>query len=213
MSLIFFNNPFKESDHSILNNSILDKHNHENDYCYHPLASYYPYCYNYHPFAYHPYPQFGKSCTNTQKLPSKINNNTKDSKKQSTCSFKPFKQDTYKLVDFRPKNTLCEDNHNYYIQLDLPGMSKDQIHMELSEDNVLTISGERKDSKYKPTNRNPNMKVSKMECEYGKFSRSFSIPDTANFEKISAKMENGSLEVIIPKAEPPNNQCRIIHVQ
>jgi len=57
------------------------------------------------------------------------------------------------------------------------------------------------------------MKYSKMECEYGQFSRSFSVPETANLEKIKAKMENGVLEVIIPKAEPPKSQRRTVQVQ
>ena len=52
-----------------------------------------------------------------------------------------------------------------------------------------------------------------MECEYGQFSRSFSVPETANLEKIKAKMENGVLEVIIPKAEPPKSQRRTVQVQ
>ncbi|ORY23387.1 HSP20-like chaperone, partial [Neocallimastix californiae] len=105
-----------------------------------------------------------------------------------------------------PKNNLCEDDKNYYIQLDLPGMTKEEIHMELSEDNILIISGER-ENKYKKAS---NMKISKMECEYGKFSRSFSIPETADLNKIEAKMENGSLQVIIPKAEAPKIQRRTI---
>ncbi|OUM59145.1 hypothetical protein PIROE2DRAFT_32107, partial [Piromyces sp. E2] len=64
---------------------------------------------------------------------------------------------------------------------DLPRLSKEQIHMELSEDSILTISGER-NKKY----NGEGIKYSKMECEYDKFSRSFSIPETGNLEKIEA---------------------------
>ena len=205
MSLFFLNDPIKESDRSILNNSVLDDNksdkSDDNEYYNHPLVSGYPYFFGYPPYAYHPNSQSAKP---SQKSNQKSNNNT--AKRQSSQA---FDKDVYKLVDFRPKNNLCEDNKNYYIQLDLPGMTKEQIHMELSEDSILIISGER-ENKYKKA---ANMKISKMECEYGKFSRSFSIPETADLDKIEAKMENGSLQVIIPKAEPPKNQRRTIQVQ
>jgi len=202
MSFFLFDDPIKESERSILNNSVLDDHDKENDYYNHPLVSGYPYFFGYPPYPYHPNPQAAKSAA-AQKAAPKSNYNANAAKRQSS--------DVYKLVDFRPKNNLCEDDKNYYIQLDLPGMTKDQIHMELSEDNIVTISGER-ENKYKKLGMN-NMKISKMECEYGKFSRSFSIPETANLEKIEAKMENGVLTVTIAKAETPKIQRRTIQVQ
>jgi len=203
MSLFFLNDPIRESDRSILNNSVVDDNksdsSDENDYYSHPYASAFPgFFYGYPPYAYHPKAQPAKD--NVKAAVKKA------SKRQS--SYNPYNKDVYKLVDFRPKNNLCEDEKNYYIQIDLPGMSKEQIHMELSEDSIITISGERVKK-----NNGEGMKYSKMECEYGKFSRSFSVPETANLEKIEAKMENGVLEVIIPKAEPPKTQRRTIQVQ
>jgi HSP20 family molecular chaperone IbpA len=121
-------------------------------------------------------------------------------------------KDVYKLVDFRPNNDLYEDENNYYIQLDLPGMSKEQIHMELSEDRILKISGKRQ-NKYKSPEMKSDLKISKMDCQYGKFSRAFNIHETADLDKISAKMENGVLLVTIPKAEPPKTQRRTIKFQ
>jgi len=206
MSFLFFDDPIHESERSILNNSVCDDSNKKkskNNYYNHPLASGFPgYFYGYPPYAYHPQAQANASAAATRKSTPKSNINTA-TRRPSGCS---FDKDVYKLVDFRPKNNLCEDDKNYYIQLDLPGMSKEQIHMELSEDNIITISGER-------AKKHDGMKISKMECEYGKFSRSFSVPETANIEKIEAKMENGVLEVIIPKAEAPKTQRRTIQVQ
>jgi len=207
MSLFFLNDPIKESERSILNNSVLDDNKSDDSDYYnhynHPLVSGYPYFFGYPPYAYHPNQQASKPSGNPKSTPK---SNVNATKRQSSQA---FDKDVYKLVDFRPKNNLCEDDKNYYIQLDLPGMTKEEIHMELSEDSILIISGER-ENKYKKAS---NMKISKMECEYGKFSRSFSIPETADLNKIEAKMENGSLQVIIPKAEPPKNQRRTIQVQ
>ncbi|KAG4105700.1 HSP20-like chaperone [Neocallimastix lanati (nom. inval.)] len=164
---------------------------------------------------------------------------------------KTFNSDVFKAVDFSPKINLSEDENNYYIHADLPGMNKDQVKMELSDDDrVLTISGERetiidnsdknskkdsnndsnKDStkdenikdkanenkedqkkeqkkEQKEANKEENnKKYSRIECSYGKFSRSFSIPENADINNIQAKMENGVLEVTLKKMEPQKNE-------
>ncbi|ORY37366.1 HSP20-like chaperone [Neocallimastix californiae] len=162
-----------------------------------------------------------------------------------------FNSDVFKAVDFSPKINLSEDENNYYIHADLPGMNKDQVKMELSDDDrVLTISGERetiiddsdKNSK-KDSNNDSNIdstkdenvkdkanenkknqkkeqkkeqkeikkeennkKYSRIECSYGKFSRSFSIPENADINNIQARMENGVLEVTLKKMEPQKNE-------
>ncbi|ORX78550.1 HSP20-like chaperone [Anaeromyces robustus] len=162
----------------------------------------------------------------------------------------------FKLVDYTPNINLSEDEKNYYIHADLPGMTKDQVKMELNEDRILTISGEResiydnneekeekeekekqekgKEEEEENTERmeteeentttttttteenkknNENRKYSMIECSYGKFSRSFTLPEDANLDGIQAKMENGVLEVIINKIETPKLQNRCIQIQ
>ncbi|ORX80557.1 HSP20-like chaperone, partial [Anaeromyces robustus] len=133
---------------------------------------------------------------------------------------KAFNNDIFKSVDFNPKINLSEDEKNYYIHADLPGMNKDQVKMELSDDDrVLTISGERetiidnsneganankealKEETKKEAKKENNKKYSRIECSYGKFSRSFTLPENANLENIQAKMDNGVLEVTINKKE------------
>jgi len=68
-------------------------------------------------------------------------------------------------------------------------------------------------NKMNDNNTNNERKYSIIESSYGKFSRSFNIPEDANLENIQAKMENGVLEVIINKIEPPKNQNRTIQIQ
>jgi len=138
---------------------------------------------------------------------------------------KAFNSDVFKSVDFSPKINLSEDENNYYIHADLPGMNKDQVKMELSDDNhVLTISGEREsiidnsdnnnddtknDNKNKEnSNKRNTKKYSKIECSYGKFSRSFTLPENADINKIQARLENGVLEVHLPKLEPTKKEQR-----
>jgi len=145
---------------------------------------------------------------------------------------KAFDKDVFKTVDFSPKINLSEDEKNYYIHADLPGLNKDQVKMELSnDDHVLTISGERetvidnsnsndekkdqkegqkegqkeneKKSEKETINKNNNKKYSRIECSYGRFERSFSIPENADVTAIQAKLENGVLEVTLPKLTAP----------
>jgi len=190
------------------NNSLMDSFfntNLEDEFFNHPLISFpsiYPYYYNHHPIE------------NLEKQISKA-----------------FDKDVFKAVDFSPKINLSEDEKNYYIHADLPGLNKDQVKMELSDDDhVLTISGERetiidnsnsndekegqtegqkeneKETKKeikKETKTKNNKKYSRIECSYGKFERSFSIPENVDVNTIQAKMENGVLEVTLPKIATP----------
>jgi len=190
MSLFFYDFPIRESDRSILNNSIFDDFEEE-------LFD--------HPFTYtpHHYQNYRSSPQGRPKTGKKPMNNAATKRPSAHI----FDKDVYKLVDFCPRVNLGEDDTNYYIEADLPGMSKEQIQMELTEENVLTISGER------AKKESNGLKSTKMDCLYGKFSRSFSLPETAKLDGIQAKMENGVLEVIIPKAEPPKSQRRTIQIQ
>ncbi|OYZ65598.1 MAG: hypothetical protein B7Y17_03140 [Sulfuricurvum sp. 24-42-5] len=93
-----------------------------------------------------------------------------------------------------------EDEHRYYIHADLPGVSKEDIYIDL-KDNVLTLSGERKHKE------EVNEKdYYKLESFYGKFQRSFTVPDDADMEHIEATTENGVLNVMIPKAAPKESK-------
>jgi len=132
-----------------------------------------------------------------------------------------------RMMDFSPKINLSEDENNYYIHADLPGMNKDQVKMEITDDHTFTISGEResikdsdkddkaKEGETKETKKaeKKNKKYHRVECSYGKFERSFSIPENVDLNNIQAKMENGVLEVTFKKAEPPKNQKRTIQIQ
>jgi HSP20 family protein len=88
-----------------------------------------------------------------------------------------------------PQVDLYEDKDNLFFRAELPGMKKEDIHVELT-DGVLTLSGERKtfekDGEAKTTS---------------KFSRSLSVPTRVKADKITAHYENGVLTATLPKAE------------
>ena len=99
------------------------------------------------------------------------------------------------LSDFVPLVNTREAEEAYCIELDLPGIPKEDIAIT-TEDNVLTISGERKQNK-----EIKEEDYYKLESVYGTFVRSFTLPEKVDVEKIHAESRDGVLEVIIPKLE------------
>ncbi|HON19468.1 MAG TPA: Hsp20/alpha crystallin family protein [Salinivirgaceae bacterium] len=89
---------------------------------------------------------------------------------------------------------IIEHDKDVTIEIVVPGLKKDQINIELSDD-ILTIGAEVPESE---TTEN----YVKREFKCRSFKRSFSLPDNLNTEKISATHENGILRVVIEKKEP-----------
>jgi HSP20 family protein len=94
-----------------------------------------------------------------------------------------------------PAMDLVEEGDHYVLRADLPGVDEDQVNVEL-EDNVLTISGERKS---KSEERKEG--YYRIERASGAFSRSLTLPEGVDPESIRASFEKGVLEVSIPKPE------------
>ncbi|MCZ6159183.1 Hsp20/alpha crystallin family protein [Campylobacter ureolyticus] len=97
---------------------------------------------------------------------------------------------------FTPSANTREDDKAYYIEVDLPGVKKEDVSVDLDK-NHISISGERKIK-----NEIKEDDYYKVESVFGKFSRSFSLPDSVDNENIQASFENGVLEILIPKVAP-----------
>ncbi len=96
---------------------------------------------------------------------------------------------------FVPKTDIVENEKNFELHVEAPGMNKEDFKIEL-KDNHLVISGERK---FREEKNEEHFKS--IETQYGSFSRSFAMPENVEPAKISAKYNNGILEVILPKDE------------
>ncbi len=90
---------------------------------------------------------------------------------------------------------IREDENQIVIKADVPGMEQKDINVNV-DNGQLTISGERK---FNDEENKDN--YHRLERAYGKFSRSFSLPNTTDTGKISAAYTNGVLEVTLPKLE------------
>lgn len=94
-----------------------------------------------------------------------------------------------------PLSDISEDKDNFKIRLDLPGMKKEDVKINM-ENNMLSISGERKQEK-----ESDNSKYHRVERVYGKFYRSFTLPESIEHEKIDAEFKDGQLTITVPKSE------------
>ena len=90
---------------------------------------------------------------------------------------------------------LVESGDQYVLHADLPGLSEQDINVEL-ESGVLKISGERKSES--PAEKGGYRRI---ERSYGSFSRSLTLPDGVNPDAVEASFDKGVLEVKIPKPE------------
>jgi len=97
------------------------------------------------------------------------------------------------LVDFVPKVNTREDENAYYIEVELPGVKKEDVEVKV-DGNILTISGERK---FKKESKAED--YYKIESSYGTFSRSFTLPERVDVSKIEAEAQDGIIEITIPK--------------
>ena len=94
-----------------------------------------------------------------------------------------------------PAMDLVEAGDDFVLRADLPGVTENDVNIEL-EDNVLTISGERK-SEHEERKEG----YYRVERASGSFSRSLTLPEGVDADRVRASFERGVLEVRIPKPE------------
>jgi HSP20 family protein len=94
-----------------------------------------------------------------------------------------------------PAVDIKEEPDRYVLRADVPGVESKDIEITL-EDGVLTIKGERT-----LEDKEERQGYKRVERAYGSFYRRFTLPDTADADRVSATGKNGVLEVTIPKQE------------
>ena len=99
------------------------------------------------------------------------------------------------LRSWAPNVDIAENPDSYEIHAELPGMREEDINLTLNN-NVLTISGEKK----REINEEKDNFV-RVERSYGKFERSFSLPNNIVTDRVAANYSDGVLKITLPKAE------------
>lgn len=94
-----------------------------------------------------------------------------------------------------PRVDIYEDKDRLILEAELPGMKRDDFEISV-ENNVITLSGERKFEK-----KTEGDNYHRVERSYGSFTRSFTLPQTVTADDATADFENGVLRVSLPKRE------------
>jgi HSP20 family protein len=104
------------------------------------------------------------------------------------------------VAEWAPLVDISEDDKEYLIKAELPGVDKEHVKVT-AEEGAVTITGERKFEK-----EEKGRKYHRVERSYGSFVRNFSLPDDASPEKVSAEFKDGVLTVHLAKTEKPRPQ-------
>lgn len=99
----------------------------------------------------------------------------------------------WQVKPFQPTVDIYEDGEKYTLKFDLPEVKADDLHIDV-ENQTLTVSGERKLEK-----EDKKEGYHRIERSYGSFSRSFTLPNNVNAEKIMATAKDGVLRIELPK--------------
>jgi HSP20 family protein len=94
-----------------------------------------------------------------------------------------------------PAMDLVETDDHFVLRADLPGLSEDDVKIEV-EDDVLTVSGERRSE-----HETKKEGFHRVERAFGAFSRSLTLPNGVDASAVEASFDKGVLEVRIPKPE------------
>lgn len=101
----------------------------------------------------------------------------------------------YENAVWMPLTDIYEDKDKFTLKLDLPGIKKEDVKISFV-DGKLSISGDRtQESEHKDS------KCHRIERSFGRYYRSFNLPEHIQSEKINAEFKDGQLTISVPKAE------------
>jgi len=110
-------------------------------------------------------------------------------------TFLPLGAEPFSMAAWSPSCDIYETENEIVVKAEIPGLKKEDVKLSV-QDNVLTLSGERK---FEEETKKEN--YVRVERGYGSFTRSFTLPAYVDATKISAEFKDGLLEVKLPKSE------------
>ncbi|MDA8325341.1 MAG: Hsp20/alpha crystallin family protein [Nitrospiraceae bacterium] len=113
----------------------------------------------------------------------------------------------FEAEELSPSVDIFEDAGDIVLKAELPGMSKQDITVDLT-DHIITISGEKKKEE-KIEDKN----FYRVERSYGAFTRSFELPSDVKADQVKAKFHDGVLEVRLPKTEEAKRKAKSVPIE
>lgn len=106
-----------------------------------------------------------------------------------------------------PRTEIKEDNNNFYLTLELPGVKKEDLKVNI-ENGTLSIKG----TKNKET-KTENENILMSERYYGEFSRSFNLSKDIKTDSIDAEFKDGILNIVLPKVEEAKPVVKEVNIK
>ncbi|TKY59228.1 18.5 kDa class I heat shock protein [Spatholobus suberectus] len=122
-----------------------------------------------------------------------------------SASFPEFSRENSAFVSTRVDWKETPEAHVF--KADIPGLKKEEVKVQIEDDRVLQISGERNVEK-----EDKNDTWHRVERSSGKFMRRFRLPENAKVDQVKASMENGVLTVTVPKEEAEKSDVKTIQI-
>lgn len=111
------------------------------------------------------------------------------------------------MEEVAPKVDIFEEGDNFVVKAEIPGMKKEEIEVNLTDD-MVTISGEKKKEE-----KVEKKDYYRLERSYGSFSRSFRLPKEVQSDKAKATFKDGVLEVKVPKTEEAKKKEKKVSIE
>ncbi len=105
-----------------------------------------------------------------------------------------------------PSANIIEEKDSYKVSVAAPGLKKNDFNIDV-EGNMLTISSEKEETK-----EDKEAQYTRKEYNYSSFSRSFTLPEEVNQDKIEAQYEDGVLKLTLPKKEEAKKAALSKHI-
>lgn len=110
-------------------------------------------------------------------------------------------------IEPTPNVDIFEEGDNIVLKSEMPGMSKEDIEVNLTDD-TITLSGEKKKEE-----KVEKKDYYRFERSFGSFKRSFALPSEVQSDKAKASFKNGVLEIKIPKSEEAKKKEKKIEIE
>jgi HSP20 family protein len=121
--------------------------------------------------------------------------------------FFSMKDEVLNTSNFTPRVRISEDKDNFYLNIEMPGIPKEDVKISLEND-VLSISGTKK-----AQNKSEDTNLIMNEIYYGEFCRSFNLSNDIKKDAIDAEFKDGLLSITLPKVEEVKPEVKEIKVK